>query len=96
MVVVIVMTSNSSLVNTLLLITLIVVSRYDSDIPQIVAVQGSDTVSEDLAKTTFTPIQRRLDDLDLLNEWTTPIGSAVFAVPPGCDHGGYIGETLLG
>lgn len=43
----------------LLLITLIVVSRYDSDIPQIVAVQGSDTVSEDLAKTTFTPIQRR-------------------------------------
>lgn len=44
----------------------------------------------------FTPIQRRLDDLDLLNEWTTPIGSAVFAVPPGCAEGGYIGETLLG
>ena len=43
----------------------------------------------------FTPIQRRLDDLDLLNEWTTPIGSAVFAVPPGCAEGGYIGETLL-
>ncbi|MDZ8200792.1 Dyp-type peroxidase [Microbacterium sp. SSW1-59] len=44
----------------------------------------------------FTPIQRRLDELDLLNEWTTPIGSAVFAVPPGCADGGYIGETLLG
>lgn len=44
----------------------------------------------------FVPIQRRLDDLDLLNEWTTPIGSAVFAVPPGCAPGGYIGETLLG
>lgn len=43
----------------------------------------------------FTPIQRRLDELDLLNEWTTPIGSAVFAVPPGCAEGGYIGETLL-
>ena len=43
----------------------------------------------------FTPIQRRLDELDLLNEWTTPIGSAVFAVPPGCSPGGYIGETLL-
>lgn len=43
----------------------------------------------------FTPIQRRLDDLDLLNEWTVPIGSAVFAVPPGCDRDGYIGETLL-
>lgn len=44
----------------------------------------------------FVPIQRRLDELDLLNEWTTPIGSAVFAVPPGCAPGGYIGETLLG
>jgi len=43
----------------------------------------------------FVPIQRRLDQLDLLNEWTTPIGSAVFAVPPGCAKGGYIGETLL-
>lgn len=43
----------------------------------------------------FTPIQRRLDELDLLNEWTTPIGSAVFAAPPGCAEGGYIGETLL-
>lgn len=44
----------------------------------------------------FTPMQRRLDQLDLLNEWTVPIGSAVFAVPPGCAEGGYIGETLLG
>lgn len=43
----------------------------------------------------FVPIQKRLDDLDLLNEWTTPIGSAVFAIPPGCAEGGYIGETLL-
>lgn len=43
----------------------------------------------------FTPIQRRLDELDLLNQWTVPIGSAVFAVPPGCREGGYIGETLL-
>lgn len=43
----------------------------------------------------FAPIQRRLDELDLLNEWTTPIGSAVFAIPPGCEKGGFIGETLL-
>ncbi|MFK4789389.1 Dyp-type peroxidase [Microbacterium sp. ZW T5_56] len=43
----------------------------------------------------FTPLQRRLDELDLLNTWTTPIGSAVFAIPPGCEPGGYIGETLL-
>ncbi|KRA24795.1 peroxidase [Microbacterium sp. Root61] len=43
----------------------------------------------------FTPIQQRLDELDLLNEWTVPIGSAVFAIPPGCDENGYIGEGLL-
>lgn len=43
----------------------------------------------------FVPIQRRLDELDLLNEWTVPIGSAVFAVPPGCAEGGYIGESIL-
>ena len=44
----------------------------------------------------FVPIQRRLDRLDLLNEWTVPVGSAVFAIPPGCDEGGFVGETLLG
>ncbi|WP_110589617.1 Dyp-type peroxidase [Microbacterium suaedae] len=43
----------------------------------------------------FIPIQRRLDEIDLLNEWTTPIGSAVFAIPPGCQEGGFIGETIL-
>lgn len=43
----------------------------------------------------FTPMQERLAHFDLLNEWTIPIGSAVFAVPPGCEPGGYIGETLL-
>lgn len=43
----------------------------------------------------FTPMQRRLDELDLLNEWTAPIGSAVFAIPPGCSDTGFIGDTLL-
>ncbi|MGO2749699.1 MAG: Dyp-type peroxidase [Pseudoclavibacter sp.] len=43
----------------------------------------------------FVPVQKRLDELDLLNEWTTPIGSAVFVVPPGCAEGGYIGEGIL-
>lgn len=43
----------------------------------------------------FVPIQRRLAEVDMLNIWTTPIGSAVFAVPPGCAEGGYVGETLL-
>ncbi len=44
----------------------------------------------------FVPIQQRLDELDLLNQWTTPIGSAVFAVPRGCREGEYLGQTLLG
>lgn len=44
----------------------------------------------------FLPIQRRLAEQDLLNEWITPIGSAVFAIPPGCPPGGWIGEQVLG
>ena len=44
----------------------------------------------------YVPVQQRLSDLDLLNTWTTPVGSAVFALPPGCQPGGYIGEGLLG
>lgn len=43
----------------------------------------------------FVPIQQRLDNLDLLNQWITPIGSAVFAIPPGCSSDGYIGDTLF-
>ncbi|RAY16835.1 peroxidase [Actinomadura craniellae] len=49
----------------------------------------------DLARQ-FVPIQRRLAETDQLNLWTTPIGSAVFVLPPGCGPGGWIGETLLG
>ncbi|MFB4269440.1 Dyp-type peroxidase [Nonomuraea sp. GTA35] len=44
----------------------------------------------------FVPVQRMLAEGDLLNEWVTAIGSAVFAVPPGCAPGGWIGEPLLG
>ncbi|XVQ14668.1 Dyp-type peroxidase [Spirillospora sp. CA-255316] len=44
----------------------------------------------------FTPVQRRLAKDDQLNLWTTPIGSAAFALPPGCGPDGWIGETLLG
>nr|WP_206038082.1 Dyp-type peroxidase [Rhodococcus sp. HNM0569] len=43
----------------------------------------------------FVPIQRRLDEMDALNEWTTPVGSAVFAIPPGTVDG-FVGEGLLG
>jgi len=44
----------------------------------------------------FVPIQRNLAEADLMNDWITPIGSAVFAIPPGCQPGGWIGEGLLG
>ena len=44
----------------------------------------------------FTPVQRALAERDLLNKWITPIGSAVFAVPPGCEEGGYVGEGVFG
>ncbi len=43
----------------------------------------------------FVPIQRRLDQGDALNEWTTAIGSAEFAVLPGFAEGGWLGDTLL-
>lgn len=46
-------------------------------------------------ETQFVPMQQRMADLDLLNEWTIPIGSAVFAIPPGTTSGGFIGETVL-
>ncbi|WP_308169680.1 Dyp-type peroxidase [Acrocarpospora catenulata] len=43
----------------------------------------------------FVPIQRQLAEADLLNEWTTPIGSAVFAIPKGCGPEGWIGQEVL-
>ncbi len=43
----------------------------------------------------FLPIQRRLADLDLMNRWTTPIGSAVFAVLPGCEPDAILGAAMF-
>ncbi|MER7453685.1 Dyp-type peroxidase [Nocardia beijingensis] len=44
----------------------------------------------------FLPVQRRLAEFDALNVWTTPIGSAVFAIPPGvAAPGGYLGQSLF-
>ena len=43
----------------------------------------------------FLPIQLRLEQLDLLNEWTTPIGSATFAIPGGVAKGEVIGQALF-
>lgn len=43
----------------------------------------------------FMQIQKRLESMDSLNTWTTPIGSAVFLIPPGCENGEWIGQTLI-
>lgn len=44
----------------------------------------------------FVPIARHLDRADALNEWTTHVGSAEFAVLPGFAEDGWLGDTLLG
>ncbi|PWD49629.1 deferrochelatase/peroxidase EfeB [Serinibacter arcticus] len=43
----------------------------------------------------FVTVQRHLST-DLLNEYVRHVGSATFAIPPGTQPGGWIGETLLG
>ncbi len=43
----------------------------------------------------FVPVQARMAEVDLLNLWTTPVGSAVFAVLPGVAPGEILGEALL-
>lgn len=43
----------------------------------------------------YTPVQDRLAESDHLNLWTIPVGSAVFAIPPGCQEDGFIGEELF-
>jgi len=44
----------------------------------------------------FVPVQARLAEADLLNLWTVPVGSAVFAVLPGALPGEILGQGLLG
>ena len=43
----------------------------------------------------YLPLQAQLAELDLLNQWTTPIGSAVFAIPRGFRPGEILGESEL-
>ncbi|MDH6280895.1 Dyp-type peroxidase [Prescottella agglutinans] len=43
----------------------------------------------------YVPVQQRLAEADMFNRWSIPIGSAVFAIPPGCREGEYLGEGLL-
>jgi dye decolorizing peroxidase len=44
----------------------------------------------------FLPIQQRLAEADLLNIWTVPVGSGVYAVLPGARDGEILGQALLG
>jgi deferrochelatase/peroxidase EfeB len=46
-------------------------------------------------RTQFIPIQQHLAT-DLLNEYIRHTGSAIFAIPPGVQRGGYLGEALVG
>lgn len=43
----------------------------------------------------FVPIQQRLDEADVLNEWVTHVGSSVFAVLPGFEKGQTLGQGLF-
>lgn len=43
----------------------------------------------------FIPIQRRLAASDALNHHTLHTGGAIFACPPGCKPGGFVGEGLF-
>ncbi|WP_138275797.1 Dyp-type peroxidase [Rhodoluna limnophila] len=45
--------------------------------------------------TQFIPVQRRLEQFDLLNKWTTPIGSAVFAIAKGVQPGQVLAAELF-
>lgn len=43
----------------------------------------------------FIDIQNRLSQMDSLNTWTTAIGSALYAVLPGCAEGATLGEGII-
>jgi deferrochelatase/peroxidase EfeB len=43
----------------------------------------------------FVPIQRRLAEHHQHGEYLVHTASALFAIPPGCRAGGYVGDTLL-
>jgi dye decolorizing peroxidase len=51
--------------------------------------------AKDLTKQ-YLPVQQRLAKFDLLNKWTTPIGSSVFAIAAGFKPGEVLAEKLFG
>lgn len=43
----------------------------------------------------FTPVLQRLDGSDALNEWTTTIGSSIWAMPGGFPQDGWLAQGLF-
>lgn len=43
----------------------------------------------------FIPINQKLAKMDIMNQFTTHVGSAIFACPPGAKPGSYIGAELF-
>ncbi|MEN9965632.1 MAG: hypothetical protein RJA60_629, partial [Actinomycetota bacterium] len=43
----------------------------------------------------YVPVQERLASFDLLNKWTTPVGSATFAIARGVKPGEILAEELF-
>ncbi|WP_133645142.1 iron uptake transporter deferrochelatase/peroxidase subunit [Paraburkholderia flava] len=46
-------------------------------------------------RTGFIPINEKLSKFDLMNQFTTHVGSAIFACPPGTRQGSFIGAELF-
>lgn len=73
---------------------------YNYVVPDAAQASGEDTGLVFIAfaadaERQFVPVQRRLAELDRLNQWITPIGSAVYAVPPGAGAGDFLAASLL-
>jgi deferrochelatase/peroxidase EfeB len=46
-------------------------------------------------RTSFIRVFDRMAKLDAMNQFTTHVGSAIFAIPPGAAPGSFIGQTLF-
>jgi len=46
-------------------------------------------------RTGFVKVFENMAKFDMMNQFTTYIGSGLFACPPGARPGGFIGETLF-
>jgi deferrochelatase/peroxidase EfeB len=46
-------------------------------------------------RTGFIRIFEQMSKIDALNQFTTPVGSGIFACPPGAEKGTYIGQALF-